>query len=49
MSEAAEYVGLSRATLYRWIRTGHVKYVVLPNGWTRIPRDEAIRLRGLLG
>lgn len=47
VAEAAEYIGKSRATLYRWIHAGEVTTIIFPNGRTRIPRDEAIRLKAL--
>lgn len=48
VADTAEYLGISRATLYRWIKNGEVDYIILPNNWTRVPRDEAIRLKALL-
>jgi predicted site-specific integrase-resolvase len=31
-------------TVYRWIRTGRLKYIVTPGGWKRITRSETLRI-----
>ena len=38
--EAALVIGVSKATLYRWIKRGWIKYLRLPNGYIRITKDE---------
>jgi predicted site-specific integrase-resolvase len=31
-------------TVYPWNRTGKIKYIVTPGGWTRISRSEILRI-----
>jgi excisionase family DNA binding protein len=33
-------LGISKRTLYRWIKTGKINAVILPTGRMRIPREE---------
>ena len=37
-------LGISKRTLYRWIKTGKIKAVVLPSGRIRIPREEVEKI-----
>jgi len=38
-------LSVSRATIYRWCKKGVIKYVKLPSGHIRIPKDEVIKLK----
>ena len=42
--EAAEYLTVSKATMYRWIDKGYVKAIRLPGGQFRIPSEEVERM-----
>lgn len=37
-------LGISKRTLYRWIKTGKMKAIVLPSGRIRIPREEVEKI-----
>jgi excisionase family DNA binding protein len=41
---AAEILGVSKRTLYGWIRQGKIEYVRLPNGHYRIPETEILKM-----
>lgn len=38
-------LSVSRATIYRWCRKGVIKYVKLPSGHIRIPKEEVEKLK----
>ena len=38
--EAAEYIGVTRATLHRYCKAGNLKKVRMPNGQPRLLREE---------
>jgi len=38
--QAAELLGLKKLTIYRWIKSGRVRAVRLPNGRLRIAESE---------
>jgi len=38
--EVASILGVSRYTIYKWIKRGKISYVVLPTGRIRIPESE---------
>jgi excisionase family DNA binding protein len=37
-------LGISKRTLYRWIKTGKINAVILPSGRIRIPREEVEKI-----
>jgi excisionase family DNA binding protein len=42
--KAAEILGVSKRTLYNWIRQDKIEYVKLPNGHYRIPETEILKM-----
>jgi len=44
LEEVAKMLGLSRRTMYRWVRRGWISIVVLPNGQIRVPSSEIEKL-----
>lgn len=38
-------LGVSRWTLYEWLKSGQIKGIKLPGGHYRIPMDEVLRLK----
>jgi putative resolvase len=42
--KAAEILGVSKRTLYNWIRQGKIKYVRLPNRHYRIPQSAILKI-----
>ena len=47
MGQAAKETGISRCTLWRMIRDGHLKVVEIRKGSTRIPERELLKLVGV--
>jgi len=45
VSELAKEFGFSRQAVSRWLLEGKVKYIKLPNGQYRIPKEEIKRLK----
>ena len=43
VAEAAEYCGVSRATIYRWMSQNRVLWLITATGRRRIYRDSLIR------
>lgn len=41
--EFAKALGVSWQTVYNWVKSGKLAYVVLPSGQFRIPREEVER------
>jgi len=41
---AAEILGISKRTLYNWIRQDKIEYVRLPNGHYRIPQSAILKM-----
>jgi len=41
---AAEILGVSKRTLYNWIRQGKIEYVRLPNRHFRIPEKAILKM-----
>jgi len=46
VSEVAEKLGVSKQTVWRWIREGKLKVVKLPSGRYRIPSEELEKVIG---
>jgi excisionase family DNA binding protein len=44
IGKAAEILGVSKRTLYNWIRQGQIEYVRLPNGHFRIPEKAILKM-----
>lgn len=44
IGEAARRTGVSVDTVKRWIKAGHLDYVLLPSGERRIPEGEVRRV-----
>jgi excisionase family DNA binding protein len=42
--KTAEILGVSKRTLYGWIRQGKIEYVRLPNGHYRIPEKAILKI-----
>jgi excisionase family DNA binding protein len=50
IGKAAQILGVSKRTLYNWIRQGKIEYVRLPNGHFRIPEKAILKmLYGTMG
>jgi len=47
MGDASRETGISRCTLWRMIRDGHLKVVEIRKGSTRIPERELLKLVGV--
>lgn len=41
--QAAAYIGVSRRTLYLWIKQGKVEFIRIPSGSIRVVRASLIR------
>ena len=48
-TEAAKLLGITRTTVYRYVRDGRLPAIKLPTGHTRIPREAVEKLRRQLG
>ena len=46
VSDFADIVGVSRATVHRWINNGSVDVVDIPGGWRRIPESQVMKFKG---
>jgi excisionase family DNA binding protein len=44
IGKAAQILGVSKRTLYNWIRQGKIEYVRLPNGHFRIPEKAILKM-----
>jgi excisionase family DNA binding protein len=44
IGKAAEILGVSKRTLYNWIRQDKIEYVRLPNGHYRIPQSAILKM-----
>jgi len=44
IGKATEILGISKRTLYNWIRQRKIEYVRLPNGHYRIPEKEILKI-----
>lgn len=44
IKDAAAYLGVTRKTIYRWIKAGRIERWIVPSGATRIPVSSLIRL-----
>jgi hypothetical protein len=44
INHAAALAGVTRKTIYRWMRAGILRCVVLPSGSTRIFRESLVRI-----
>jgi excisionase family DNA binding protein len=42
--QVSEILQVSERTLYRWIRRGWIKAIILPGNRIRIPQSEILRL-----
>jgi excisionase family DNA binding protein len=42
--EAARQLGISNATIYRWLKNNWINGIRLPNGYIRIPRVEVEKI-----
>jgi excisionase family DNA binding protein len=42
--EAAKILGISNATIYRWLKRGWINGIILPNGYIRISRIALSRI-----
>jgi excisionase family DNA binding protein len=42
--EAAKLLGVSKCTVYRWLKRGWIVGITLPNGTKRIPRVSIERM-----
>ncbi len=44
VDEAAEYLRVSRPTVYRWMRDGDLPFYVLPKGGRRLKKEDLDKL-----
>jgi excisionase family DNA binding protein len=44
IGKAAQILGVSKRTLYNWIRQGKIEYVRLPNKHYRIPQSLILKI-----
>jgi excisionase family DNA binding protein len=44
VEEVSQMLQIGKHTVYRWIKRGWIKAVVLPNGQIRIPKKEIDRV-----
>jgi excisionase family DNA binding protein len=44
VGKAAQILGVSKRTLYNWIRQRKIEYVRLPNGHYRIPESAILKI-----
>ena len=46
VKRAARELGMSKCSIYRWVKRGWLAYIRLPNGTIRIPRTAIIVVLG---
>jgi len=44
VEEVSQMLNVCKHTIYRWIRRGWIRAIVLPNGQIRIPKKELDKL-----
>lgn len=47
VKRAAKELGMSKCSVYRWVKRGWLSYVRLPNGTIRIPRMTIVATLGI--